>query len=120
MSAIRNHAGRVSDLLRLPERVFPAAGLAVGWPARSVEISPRLPLAATLHENGFDDADEADQVAAYDAHRAKVQPYAKQRYPDDYGISTDYGWSEDKARQYAKPERAAFGVFVRRKGFSLA
>ena len=29
------------------------------------------------------------------------------------------GWSEDKARQYSKSERADFGVFVRRKGFDL-
>ena len=120
VSAIRNHAERVSDLLRLPELVFPVAGLGVGWPAGPAKVSPRLPLAATLHENGFDDADEADHIAAYDAHRAEVRPYAKQRYPDDYGISTDYGWSEDKARQYGKPERAGFGAFVRRKGFSLA
>ena len=30
-----------------------------------------------------------------------------------------YGWSEDKARQYAEPLRADFGAFVRKKGFNL-
>ena len=30
-----------------------------------------------------------------------------------------YGWSEDKARQYAHPERADFGAYVRRIGFRL-
>ena len=30
-----------------------------------------------------------------------------------------YGWSEDKARQYAEPLRADFGAFVRAKGFRL-
>jgi nitroreductase/FMN reductase [NAD(P)H] len=30
-----------------------------------------------------------------------------------------YGWSEDKARQYSVSERADFGAFVRKIGFSL-
>jgi nitroreductase/FMN reductase [NAD(P)H] len=32
ISAIRNHAERISELIDLPEHVFPFAGLAVGWP----------------------------------------------------------------------------------------
>jgi len=34
-------------------------------------------------------------------------------------MAAEYGWSEDKARQYSKPERADFGAFVRAKGFRL-
>jgi len=30
-----------------------------------------------------------------------------------------YGWSEHKARQYSVSERADFGAFVRKIGFSL-
>ena len=30
-----------------------------------------------------------------------------------------YGWSEDKARQYAEPLRGNFGAFLRAKGFCL-
>jgi hypothetical protein len=30
-----------------------------------------------------------------------------------------YGWSQDKARQYAEPRRTDFGSFVRAKGFCL-
>jgi nitroreductase/FMN reductase [NAD(P)H] len=36
-----------------------------------------------------------------------------------FGAAPVYGWSEDKARQYAKPERAGFGAFVRARGFKL-
>jgi nitroreductase/FMN reductase [NAD(P)H] len=32
-------------------------------------------------------------------------------------VSPAYGWSEDKARQYAVEQRATFGTFVRNKGF---
>ncbi len=119
VSALRNRAQEVSDLLALPDHVFPVAGLALGWPAGPAEISPRLPLAATLHLNRFGEAGLKGRVAAYDAARSEVQPYGKQRFVADFGRAEAYGWSEDKARQYAKPERADFGAYVRRRGFKL-
>ena len=45
--------------------------------------------------------------------------YKTQRFVDKFGEDPDYGWSEDKARQYSVPERADFGAFVRAKGFKL-
>lgn len=119
VSAVRNHAQEVSDLLALPEHVFPVAGLALGWPAAPAEISPRLPLAATLHLDRFGEQSLEETVSAYDAARAELQPYDKQRFVEDFGRAEAYGWSEDKVRQYAKPERADFGAYVRRRGFAL-
>jgi nitroreductase/FMN reductase [NAD(P)H] len=48
-----------------------------------------------------------------------VWPYRNQRNPDRFGRADFYGWSEDKARQYAEPLRADFGAFVRAKDFHL-
>ena len=42
ISVIRDHAARVSELLGLPEKVVPYAGLCVGWPATEGRISARL------------------------------------------------------------------------------
>ena len=36
-----------------------------------------------------------------------------------FGRAEFYGWSEDKARQYANPERADFGAYAKRRGFRL-
>ncbi len=119
ISAIRNEAQAVSDLLALPDRVFPVAGLALGWPAAATDISMRLPLAATVHTDMFDEESQGASIEAYDRARTAEQPYGTQRSEADFGTSEDYGWSEDKARQYAKPERANFGAFVRAKGFKL-
>ena len=119
ISALRNHGDRVSDLLGLPDHVFPVAGLTLGWPAGDGEISLRLPLEVTLHQDRFDEAGLRAAVEAYDARRAEAQPYAKQRDEAEYGTAARYTWSEDKARQYAKPERADFGAFIRAKGFRL-
>ncbi|MEM7441696.1 MAG: nitroreductase family protein [Pseudomonadota bacterium] len=119
ISVIRNRAEEVSALLRLPSFVFPFAGLAVGWPKETPEISLRLPLETTVHVDRFDDSEIEDQIDAYDRRRADVQSIANQRQTDRYGTSEDYTWSEDKARQYSVPDRADFGAFVRRRGFNL-
>jgi nitroreductase len=119
ISVIRDHAARVSELLALPERVIPVAGMSVGWPAEAGHISPRLSLDVTLHRNRHNDGDLAAHIDAYDRRRAAVHQYGRQRAPERWGQAAFYGWSEDKARQYGVPQRADFGAFVRSKGFCL-
>jgi nitroreductase len=119
VSAIRDTSREVSDLLGLPNHVFAIAGLALGWPAEEGTISMRLPLSSTVHTDRFSEDGLSDQIDAYDARRAKAQPYSAQRYASEYGEIDFYGWSEDKARQYSHPERADFGAFIRAKGFNL-
>ncbi len=119
ISAIRNEASKASEILGLPDHVFPVAGLAVGRPAAVAEPSLRLPLAATVHDNRYDDGNIRDDIDGYDRRRAEAQPYAGQRRSDDLGHADFYPWSEDKARQYSVPERSDFGAFVRAKGFRL-
>lgn len=119
ISAIRNHAAEVSELLGLPDHVFPVAGLGLGWPARETYISLRLPLSATVHRGQLSEAGIREAVDAYDRRRAAVAPIRAQRATDRFGTAEFYGWSEDKVRQYAGPERADWGAFVRGKGFKL-
>jgi nitroreductase/FMN reductase [NAD(P)H] len=116
---IRDHAAKVSELLSLPDRVVPVAGLCVGWPADEGALSPRLPLTLTLHEDRYDEGDLAAQIESYDRRRNVTRPFAAQRDTARFGEAMDYGWSEDKARQYAVLQRADFGAFVRAKGFRL-
>jgi nitroreductase/FMN reductase [NAD(P)H] len=119
ISVIRDHAQVVSELLELPAKVIPVAGMAVGWPAEQGAITPRLSLGTTLHEERFVEADGPQQIDAYDRRREHSRPYRNQRDPARFGTAAFYGWSEDKARQYAVPLRADFGAFVRAKGFRL-
>ena len=119
ISAIRDRPDVVSELLALPERVVPVAGLCVGWPAEAGGITPRLGLKTTLHEDRYRTDELARALDAYDRRRERERPYRRQRDPERWGKADPYGWSEDKARQYAEPLRADFGVFVRGKGFRL-
>ena len=119
VSAVRIHSDALSRLLKLPDHVFPVAGLAVGYPAEAPQLSMRLPLSVTVHHNTFLEDGLDDAIEAYDRRREAAQPYAAQRYVREFGLAETYGWSEDKARQYARPERADFGDYVRRIGFRL-
>jgi nitroreductase/FMN reductase [NAD(P)H] len=118
VSVIRNHAQEISEMLGLPSHVFPVAGLGFGWPQAPSYISLRLPLGATVHSNKYRDSTR-EVVAGYDQRRNGVFPYRQQRNVARFGTSPTYGWSEDKARQYAEPERADFGKFVIGRGFKL-
>ena len=119
ISAIRNAIDATSRELELPEGVFPVAGLCVGYPATPGHISPRLSPEVTVHTNRYDESTLRERVDAYDQRRHANHPYGKQRRSKSFGAAEFYGWSEDKARQYAEPERADFGAYIRRQGFSL-
>lgn len=115
VSAIRNRPEDVADILDLPPLVFPVAALALGWPNKNPAASPRLPLAVTVHENAFDDSNEDIAAIMYDQNRH----YKTQRFTQEDGLSDSYGWSEDKARQYARKERQDFGTWLKKQGFNL-
>ncbi|RPI48016.1 MAG: NADPH-dependent oxidoreductase [Betaproteobacteria bacterium] len=119
ISHVRNDAEGVSEVLGLPDWVFPFAGLCVGYPARGNRITPRLPLDVTVHTDRYDETRLSELIDAYDRRRNAMQPYGKQRDAKRYGTVDFYGWSEDKARQYGVGERENFGAFVRKKRFGL-
>jgi nitroreductase/FMN reductase [NAD(P)H] len=119
ISAVRNEAAAVSDLLDLPTHVFPFAGLAIGYPKETPVLSQRLPLKVTCHVDRYQEEGLKDTVQSYDAARALAQPYETQRFVEDFGEADAYGWSEDKVRQYSQPERAGFGAYIRKQGFCL-
>ncbi len=119
ISVIRDHATTISDMLALPDKVIPIAGMCVGWPAEESGITQRLPLDITVHEERYDEGNLLALIDGYDRRRAAARPYRNQRQQDRFGRADFYGWSEDKARQYADLARADFGTFVRAKGFCL-
>jgi nitroreductase len=119
ISAVRNRAETVSGVLELPQGVYPVAGLCVGYPAEAGRITPRLPLNVTVHQDRYNESALREKIDAYDQRRHAVLPYRRQRNIERFGEASFYGWSEDKARQYAVPERTDFGAFIRKQGFSL-
>jgi len=121
ISVIRNHPDAVAQTLNLPDKVFPVAGLCIGYPAVAGHISMRLPLDVTLHIDRYDDSLLGEAVAAYDLRRdARYSiPREQQRLPEIFGYASLYGWSEDKARQAARPEGREFPAYLRARGFIM-
>ncbi len=121
ISVIRNEVDKVAAVLGLPDLVFPVAGLCLGYPQAEGYVSLRLPRAATTHCDRYDDSELASAVDDYDRRRNELHaiPKDQQRSNAEFGEAAFYGWSEDKARQAAKAEGAAFPPYLRSHGFSF-
>jgi FMN reductase [NAD(P)H] len=121
ISVIRNEIDEVAAILGLPDLVFPVAGLCLGYPQGEGYVSLRLPRRATTHRDRYDDSALSGAVDDYDRRRdaRHAIPKEQQRSNAEFGEAAFYGWSEDKARQAAKAEGAAFPPYLRSHGFSL-
>ena len=121
ISVIRNEADKVAEILALPDLVFPVAGLCLGYPAAEGFVSLRLPRRVTTHTDSYDDGALAASIDDYDRRRDAIHaiPADQQRSNAEFGEAAFYGWSEDKARQAAKAEGAAFPPYLRQHGFKF-
>lgn len=109
ISMIRNEAGELDRILKLPGHVFPIAGLCVGYPKEEGSVVPRLPLSLSLHRDHYDDAGSAALLAAYDEVRLKAARDPARATP----------WTEGKLKQYSTVQRDDWGEYIRSKGFKL-
>jgi FMN reductase [NAD(P)H] len=121
ISVIRNEVDKVAALLGLPDLVFPVAGLCLGYPQSEGYVSLRLPRQVTMHRDRYDDSALPGVIDDYDRRRDALHaiPKEQQRSNAEFGDAVFYGWSEDKARQAAKAEGAAFPPYLRSHGFNF-
>jgi FMN reductase [NAD(P)H] len=121
ISVIRNEIDKVAAILELPDLVFPVAGLCLGYPQGDGFVSLRLPRGATTHRERYDDSGLPAALDDYDRRRDARHgiPKEQQRSNAEFGEASFYGWSEDKARQAAKAEGAAFPPYLKKHGFTF-
>jgi len=120
ISVLRNRIAEVAEILELPDKVFPVAGLCLGYPAQQGFISMRLPPEASVHVDHYDDSRLAEAVDSYDRRRdARHSLKDRQRDPARFGTAEFYGWSEDKARQAMTAEGVGFATWLKAHGFTL-
>jgi FMN reductase [NAD(P)H] len=121
ISVIRNEIDKVATILELPDMVFPVAGLCLGYPQAEGYVSLRLPRRVTTHRDRYDDSGLPAAIDDYDRRRDALHsiPPEQHRSKAEFGEAAFYGWSEDKARQAAKAEGAAFPPYLRSHGFSF-
>jgi len=120
ISVLRNHIEAVGEILALPDKVFPVAGLCLGYPAQQGFISMRLPPDVTVHSDRYDSSGLPAAVASYDHRRdARHSIKDRQKSPEVFGTAEFYGWSEDKGRQAMTPEGIGFAGWLGARGFDL-
>jgi nitroreductase len=111
IGGIRNHPDQVSDMLELPDLVYPVFGLCLGYPDQNPDKKPRLPLTAVVHQNSYNlsDSVKAD-IANYDD---AVKAY----YVDRTKGQLDVSWSQQMVTQAAGQSRPFMRNFLESKGF---
>lgn len=110
IGGLRNKIQGVSDLLELPELVYPVFGMCLGHPDQNPEVKPRLPLDVVLKQDRYDDSQDAKRIAAYDSD---VREYYKTRT----GGNKDMTWSEQISGMLVKEARPHMLPFLNGKGF---
>lgn len=112
IGGIRNNPAEVSDLLRLPEHVYPVFGMCLGYPEQDPEIKPRLPLASILKEDYYQGEQDPSHVAEFD-------DTMRQYYLARTGGNKDTNWSEQLKPLFTSKLRPHMRDFLKGRGFEM-
>lgn len=110
IGGIRNDPMTVAELLELPDQVYPAFGMCLGWPDQQTEVKPRLPVDVVLHDGKYHTDAVPEQVAAYD--QAMSEYY--QARSSNQRVSN---WSAQTAAAMQKKKRDHMLEFLQKRGF---
>ncbi len=121
ISNVRTKVYEISSILKLPEGVYPVAGMAAGWPEGESMFSMRLPPSVVVHEDQYREDDLEKELKSYDTRRnaRRAIPPDRQMHLDKYGVSDSYGWTENAARRLSIRERDDFTAYLKDQGFKL-
>lgn len=111
IGGIRNNPQQVSDLLDLPDFVYPVFGLCLGYPAHNPETKPRLPRSAWVKENSYQQNDFGVELEEYDQD---VREYYKTRT----GNRKSTSWTEQMQAFLAKESRPHMLKFLQSRGLA--
>lgn len=110
IGGIRNNPQAVSDLLKLPEHVYPVFGMCLGYPSHEPEVKPRLPVEAILKEDYY--SDDSAQVQAFDD---TMQAYYQSRSSGN----KDTDWSQNLKPLFDNKLRPHMRDFLIQRGFEM-
>lgn len=114
LGSLRNDVAKVSEILNLPEYVFPLFGMAIGVPSDEEHGSPkqRLPFEHVFHEDRYD-TDKVNQLQQIDAYDQEIKSYYEKRTNGERSES----WSEQIVSMMSKKTRPDILDRLKQKGF---
>lgn|SRR5690625_854382 len=112
IGGVRNNPAPISELVNLPDKVFPLFGMTVGVPAEEQQVKPRLPVEAILHENNYDANKYNDILNKYDETMATY-------YQERLTNNKETNWTKTMAEFLENPRREHMQEFIRSRGFNI-
>lgn len=112
IGGIRNKIADVSELLDLPELVYPVFGMCIGYPDQAPEVKPRLPLPVVLKKDSYSDTQDSALMTDYDI---LIREYYRSRT----GGNKEMSWSEQIAGMLVKEARPHMMSFLQSRGYLL-
>lgn len=112
IGGIRNNPADVSEILQLPEHVYPVFGMCLGYPDQNPEVKPRLPLASILKEDYYRADEDEALVAEFDD---TMRSY----YLARTGGKKETNWSEQLKPLFTTKIRAHMKAFLEARGFKM-
>lgn len=110
IGGIRNNSEAVTDLLALPEYVYPVFGMCLGYPDQQPVTRPRLPQDAILHRDRYSPDSYAESLEQYDRiYREYLQKRTRGK------ISRS--WSEELVNKLSRPVRIHMKNHLEKQGF---
>ncbi len=112
IGGLRNNPQEVSDIVGLPDNVYPVFGFCIGHPEQDPEIKPRHPLPTVLMQDQYDGDAIATGISEYDD---TLRAYYRSRT----GGKKDSSWSEEMKALVGKESRPHMKGFLASKGFTM-
>lgn len=112
IGGIRNNPADVSEILQLPEHVYPVFGMCLGYPDQNPEVKPRLPLASIIKEDVYRADEDEALVAEFDE---TMRSY----YLERTGGKKETNWSEQLKPLFTTKIRSHMKAFLEGKGFKM-
>lgn len=110
IGGLRTRISEVSELLGLPEGVYPVYGMCIGVADQDTGIRPRLPLQAVLHHGRYQAEQTLQGMKEYDETFAA---YMQERTQGERSTT----WSEMMAKRLTEPARLQMKTYLEGKGF---
>ncbi|WP_209124152.1 oxygen-insensitive NADPH nitroreductase [Alkalihalobacillus sp. BA299] len=114
IGGIRNSPVEVSNLLGLPEYVYPVFGMCLGYPDQNHinEQKPRLPLEAVVHQEMYEGDKQIEMIRTYNN-------LMKEYYETRKSGKRNQTWTQSVADLYKTPKRIHLREFLESKNFGF-
>ncbi|SDP90177.1 FMN reductase (NADPH) [Litchfieldia salsa] len=114
IGGIRNHLEDVQNVLKIPRRVLPLFGLAIGHPLDESSQKPRLPLSNIYHEEEYQ-----QDIEHFKGELKQYNQEISMYYAERTNGNRRDTWTEQMSTMLQIPKRTYMREYLTKQGFGL-